>query len=462
MSFDLAIEVRGVSKSFDLAASPLSRLRSVFAEALGLRTFTAQPEKTARRFEALKNVSFDVRRGETLGIVGRNGSGKSTLLQIVCGTLRASQGSVRTAGSIAPLLELGAGFNPNFTGRENVFLNAALLGLTREQIRDRFAAIEAFADIGAFIDRPVRTYSSGMFVRLAFATAIHTEPDILVIDEALSVGDEAFQRKCFSRIEDIKAAGGTILFVSHGAQTVLELCDRAILLDRGSKVSEGPPKGVIADYQKLLSLPEDEAMRFRAEMAMRGEGGHAADNPAAGAISDGGGQDALQAFFDPELRSQSVVEYPSKGVSISGSRITTPDGEPVNCLVRGERYVYRYEVRFDAAMQDIAFGMYVKTPTGAGLGGGSTEQVKAQRLAEAEAGDRFTVSFPFTCALTPGVYFTNSGVYGPSPDGRDFLHRVLDATAFRVQPELESLAYGPLDLSVSCSLEPVSPSREAS
>ena len=208
-----AIEVSGLTKSFPVYKRPHHRLMQMLSRHNKRRWF--------QEFTALRNVSFSIGRGETLGIVGRNGSGKSTLLQIICGTQSPTKGRVSVHGRVAALLELGSGFNPEFTGRENVFLNGMVLGLTEDEVADRFQIIADFAEIGDFMERPVRTYSSGMYVRLAFAVAINVTPDILIVDEALSVGDEAFQRKCFARIEQIREQGATIVFVSHSASTVM-------------------------------------------------------------------------------------------------------------------------------------------------------------------------------------------------------------------------------------------------
>ena len=240
---DVAIRVRGLTKHYQIYDRPEDRLK---------QTLFRNRRQFYRQFTALDSVDFEVRRGETVGIVGRNGSGKSTLLQIIAGTLTPTAGEARVAGRVAALLELGAGFNPEFTGRENVYLNAAIMGMSREEVDRRFEQILEFSEIGDFIEQPVKTYSSGMFVRLAFATAINADPDILIVDEALSVGDEAFQRKCFQRIEQIQAAGGTILFVSHSTQSIINLCSRAMLLDRGQLIAVGPPKDLISYYVRML------------------------------------------------------------------------------------------------------------------------------------------------------------------------------------------------------------------
>lgn len=220
---NIAIRFHEVTKDFSVFDDPRLRL----AKAMGFAN------SSERMFRALDAVSFEVRAGETLGIVGRNGAGKSTLLQILCGTLTPTSGSVEIRGRFAALLELGAGFNPDFTGRENVYLNASLLGLSKQEIDQRFDAIREFADIGDFFDRPVKVYSSGMYVRLAFSVAVHTEPDVLIIDEALSVGDIRFQMKCLARIEHLRQSGATILFVSHSLEQIKRFCQTAVWLEGG-------------------------------------------------------------------------------------------------------------------------------------------------------------------------------------------------------------------------------------
>ena len=238
MSFDIALSVQNLSKCYQIYAQPHHRLlQGIFPR-----------RKYFREFWALRDISLDVKRGEVLGIIGRNGAGKSTLLQAICGTVMPTSGTISKAGRVAALLELGAGFNPEFTGRENAFLNAAILGMTRAEIDPRFDDILAFADIGDFIDQPVKTYSSGMFVRLAFAVAIHVSPDVLIIDEALSVGDFAFRNKCIERIQVLMSQGVTILFVTHDISTLQLICSRVIWLDRGEIRAMGDPISVSQDY----------------------------------------------------------------------------------------------------------------------------------------------------------------------------------------------------------------------
>ncbi len=252
MSFnDVAISVQGIHKRYEIYANPRDRLKQFLLPRLQ-RSAGRMPQQYFREFWAVKDVSFQIKKGETVGIIGRNGSGKSTLLQMICGTLTPTSGTVETRGRIAALLELGSGFNPEFSGRENVYLNAAVLGLSKQDIDRRFDAIAAFADIGPFIDQPVKAYSSGMLARLAFAVAVEVDPDVLVIDEALSVGDMAFQEKSFTRMKRIRDAGTSILFVSHSPSAVRNFCDRAIWLDKGHMRAIGERLSVCDQYQHAM------------------------------------------------------------------------------------------------------------------------------------------------------------------------------------------------------------------
>lgn len=445
MSSEMAITVTNLGKCFHIYDKPRDRLMQMFAR--GRKQYF-------REFWALNEVSFEVKKGETVGIVGRNGSGKSTLLQLICGTLNPTHGSIVTNGRIAALLELGSGFNPEFSGRENVYLNAAVLGLSRAETDARFADIEAFAEIGEFIDQPVKTYSSGMMVRLAFAVAINVDPQILIVDEALSVGDELFQRKCFARIEAIKASGATILFVSHSGSTVVELCDRAILLDSGEKLIEGVPKNVLGKYQKLLYAPQDKVAGIREEIAQ----GAAAHKPADVASPHDASQpqpveaENMGAFHDPHLVSQSVLSYESHGALIESPTITNLAGERVNCLQRGKTYRYTYQVRFDIGAAAVRFGMMIKTVSGTELGGAVSAANSQDALSIVNKGDVVQVEFNFQCQLNPGTYFLNAGVAGVVGDGETYLHRLLDACLFRVLPVSNQTATGTIDFNCICDI----------
>ena len=243
---DIAIRVTNLSKRYEIYGNPRDRLKQFVLPRLQ-RQAKQPPKQYFREFWALKDVSFEVKKGETVGIIGRNGSGKSTLLQMICGTLHPTSGSIQTHGRIAALLELGSGFNPEFTGRENVYMNASVLGLSNEEIDERFADIVSFADIGEFIEQPVKTYSSGMMVRLAFSVIAHVDADILIVDEALAVGDAFFTQKCMRFLRNFMKTG-TVLFVSHDTGAVVNLCSKAVLLNRGQVTEIGTPKSVTEQY----------------------------------------------------------------------------------------------------------------------------------------------------------------------------------------------------------------------
>lgn len=246
-SNDIAIKVTNLSKRYEIYSTPRDRLKQFLLPRLK-KLIGHQPKQYFKEFWAMRDVSFEIKKGETIGIIGRNGSGKSTLLQMICGTLSPTHGEVEVKGRIAALLELGSGFNPEFTGRENIHMNAAVLGLNTEEINSSFNDIVEFADIGDFIDQPVKTYSSGMFVRLAFSVAIHVQPDILIVDEALSVGDISFRNKCMEVIRGMVARGVTILFVTHDLGTLQLLCSRVLWLDHGRLISSGDPVRISQDY----------------------------------------------------------------------------------------------------------------------------------------------------------------------------------------------------------------------
>jgi lipopolysaccharide transport system ATP-binding protein len=444
MSSESVIDVRSLDKRFPVYEKPHHRLFQMLSFGDGRSWY--------REFEALRSVNIAINKGETVGIVGRNGSGKSTLLQIICGTLAPSAGEVDVRGRVAALLELGAGFNPEFTGRENVFLNGAVLGLQRQEVEHKLADILAFAAIGDFIDRPVKTYSSGMYVRLAFAVAIHVEPDVLVVDEALSVGDEAFQRKCFSRIEKLRQSGCTILFVSHAASAVIELCDRAILLDAGEVLADGAPKAVISRYQRLLYAAEDRVPQLRQELKdeclaldteVPDRPVHAATSLEALAAEPEQGDD--QAYFDEGMLSQSALAYVSQGAVIDDPHIETLLGARVNVVSAGDRYVYTYRVRFERGVTAVRFGMLIKTLTGVELAGAVSSRTE-QTLEWIEPGSEITVRFEFQCRLSPGVYFMNAGVQGCVGEEETYLDRRIDVVMFRVMAKPDRLNTGFIDL----------------
>lgn len=330
-----AIRAQGLGKCYHLYKQPQDRLKQFLS--FGRRHYF-------REFWAVRDVNVTVRAGEVIGIIGRNGAGKSTLLQMVCGTLRPSHGEIEMGGRIAALLELGAGFNPEFTGRENVWMNAAILGLTQQQIADRFDAIVDFSEVRDFIDQPVKTYSSGMFVRLAFAVAVHVDPDILVIDEALSVGDGNFARKSFERIMALKDAGKTILFCSHSLFQVEAICDRVFWLEAGAIRAEGVPADVVASYKTFLDglrAPAGAEATFVAE-----ERGDAAESMPA-AVSSATHFERVEVFVDGKSGKRLDVASRASTVEIEvhygftpdmptphiGIALTLADGTPVTSAI---------------------------------------------------------------------------------------------------------------------------------
>jgi len=445
---EVVIKARGLGKDFRVYAKPGDRLLELLA---------GKPRHQV--FRALGDVDLDIRSGETVGIVGRNGSGKSTLLQLIAGVLRPSRGSIDVRGRVAALLELGSGFSPDFSGRENVLLNGQVMGLRRSEIEGRFERIERFADIGSFIDQPVRTYSSGMLVRLAFAVAINSDPDVLIIDEALAVGDEAFQRKCFARIEEIRDAGATILFVSHSAASVVNLCDRAYLLDQGDLLLAGRPKDVVARYQRLVHAPIEQREQIREQIRAWVPDWQTQSEPVPTAVAPAGELAAsaeirewpLEAVerFEPGLVPESTVDFVPDGARIHDLRLCSPDGRDLNVLVPGNPYVLRFRVTFEREARAVEMGMAIKSVDGIVLFGQSSHG-RAGFLPQVAAGTVLEVEFRFLTRLRPGTFFLNVGCQALSEAGgeRVFMHRIMDAACFRIEGmATDRFAVGYYDLS---------------
>jgi len=447
MSSKPAIRVANLSKCYQIYDKPQDRLKQSLWR--GRKQFF-------REFWALRDVSFEINWGETVGIIGRNGSGKSTLLQMIAGTLAPSDGVVEVNGRVAALLELGSGFNPEFTGRENVYMNASILGLGEEEIDRRFDEIVAFADILEFIDQPVKTYSSGMMVRLAFSVAINVEPQILIVDEALSVGDELFQRKCFARIRAIQETGATILFVSHSAHSVVELCNRAILLDQGELLLSDVPKAVVSRYHKLIYAPAEKREMLREEIRRQIVSPSGDGSEKSGSKSPPPGTPATAVEYDPHLVPQSTVCYQQQGAEILNPMIQSTDGRQVNQLVTGHEYVCAYSVLFKQDAYAVRFGMLIKTTSGFEIGGVSTTGA-GDEFEYIENGSIATVKIRFRCLLNPGVYFVNVGCSGMAGGEITFLHRIVDAVVFRVQPEAGSSRTGVVDFLFQPSVDRVPP-----
>lgn len=440
MSSDIAIKVKNLSKCYQIYNKPRDRLLQMLMR--GHRQYY-------REFWALKDVSFEIKKGETVGIIGRNGSGKSTLLQMVCGTLNPTSGIIQSNGRIAALLELGAGFNPEFTGRENVYLKATILGLDKDEIDARFNDIAAFADIGQFVEQPIKTYSTGMVVRLAFSVAINVDPQILVVDEALAVGDELFQRKCFSRIQQIKKNGATILFVSHSGATIVSLCDRAILLEAGGKIAEGLPKKIVGHYQKMLYAPADKRAGIKEQIRKLEQSGVLFNSSKTSKVV----QASIQESFDPHLIPESTINYESNGVVIGEPKILTKNGEQVNNLIHCRTYIYEYLVTFKTDVNDVRFGMLIKTISGIELGGAVSAPSIGSGISFVESGSRYRVRFRFNSNLNTGTYFLNAGVLGQIGEKSDYLHRIIDIAMFRILPDRSRYATAIIDFSCIPEIE---------
>lgn len=436
-SNQIALKVENLSKCYNIYNQPQDRLKqSVYPR---IQRVTGKPVKTYfHEFWALRDVSFEVHKGETVGIIGRNGSGKSTLLQLICGTLTPTSGNVMTNGRIAALLELGSGFNPEFTGRENVYFNAAILGLTDAEVDERFDDIVAFADIGQFIEQPVKTYSSGMLVRLAFAVAINVDPQILVVDEALSVGDELFQRKCFARIETIKKSGATVLFVSHSASTVVQLCDRAILIEHGEQLLDGKPRYITKQYHRLMFSKDTDRNQLLNSLR------HGlSDNHSEGDYKNEI-EDSVSTSFVSEMASVSELKYSQNGGEIVHFEIQDDNGRKVNLIHSGFSGLVKLQVRFDQPFQDVAFGFHIKSVSGLELAGLSYPAPQAEFI-QVKAGSVVEVHWYVKFNFLPGTYFLTFGVRSSS-DGA-FINRVVDGMVVKIIEKENSPAFGLFDIS---------------
>lgn len=442
MSDDIAIKVEGLGKCYHIYDTPRDRLKQFVLPRLQ-KMIGRQPKQYFREFWALRDVSFEVKKGETAGIIGRNGSGKSTLLQMICGTLNATAGSIQTHGRIAALLELGSGFNPEFTGRENVYMNAAVLGLSGEEIDARFDDIAAFAGIGDFMEQPVKTYSSGMSVRLAFAVQASINPDILIVDEALAVGDERFQRKCFARIETLKAQGTAILFVSHAPDVVIQLCDKVMLLEGGRHLLSGEPTEVVKTYQRLIYAPENKKNELVREIEnSKCEKNDVAENLVPSKIENQ--IEGVGDLYDPSLIPESTVVYPQQGARIDSIEILNSEGRRVNILCRGGKYDFVVNGQFLADCEAVYFGVHIKNISGIEIAG-QRFPAESKTIRVVKKGERFRVVFHFNLGLLPGAYFVGGGVW--SATGSTCLHRVLDASMLKV------LANAPVHAFGHCNLE---------
>ena len=424
MSSDPVIHAEGLGKSYRLYATPRDRLKQLFA---------SSRRKYYREFSALSDVSFDVERGETVGIIGRNGSGKSTLLQIVCGTLQPSEGRVTTQGRIAAILELGAGFSPDFSGRENIFLNGYIVGLTQKEIEDRLDAICAFADIGDFIEQPIKTYSTGMVVRLAFAVMAHVDAEILVIDEALAVGDARFVQKCMRFLRGFKERG-TLLFVSHDTTAVSSLCDRVLWLDGGRVKALGPSKQVCEMYlENLLEAAQGASRDVDAPRpAIAGDRATGAPprDQRLDVIQAGGHRSDIEIFeFDPASAS-----FGRRGARIADVRLEHPGGERLAWAVGGETVAVTIDVEALEPLASPIVGFLVRDRLGQNIFGDNTFLTSHDQPLRLEAGERARARFEFDLPLLPPGNYSIAVAVAEGRQQEHVQHEwIHDALIFRVE-----------------------------
>ena len=428
MSSEIAIKVENLSKCYQIYGQPHDRLKQSIYPRLQ-RLVGKQPTQYFREFWALKDVSFEIKKGETVGIIGRNGSGKSTLLQMICGTLNPTRGNIQTNGRIAALLELGSGFNPEFTGRENVYMNAAVLGLSREETDARFDDIIAFADIGDFIEQPVKTYSSGMMVRLAFAVIAHVDADILVIDEALAVGDAVFTQKCMRYLRRFMEQG-TVLFVSHDTGSVSNLCQKAAWLDHGVMRMHDIAAEVIKAYAEYC-VQEIYGDSVKLD-SVRSE-----KSVSAQMIKNKVDQETKISFYEDIANSDG---WKTGAAEIQSVSIMQADGPPATTLAGGERLRLRIEVAVHQTLSSPIVGFFVKDRLGQSLFGENT-YTYVQPPCLVEAGEKIVAEFVFALPLLPnGEYSMTIAIADGDPYNHVQHHWLHDAVILHVQSP--KLRYG--------------------
>ena len=426
MDKDIAIKVQHLTKTYKLYDNPIDRLKE------SLHPFK---KKYHKDFYALNDVNFEIKKGETVGIVGKNGCGKSTLLKIITGVLTPTSGKVTVHGKISAILELGAGFNPEMTGLENIYLNTSINGMNKAQTDKIIDDIVGFAELGEFIHQPIKTYSSGMKARLAFAVSINVEPDILIVDEALSVGDAAFARKCFAKMEEIRSKGATILFVSHSEGSVVALCNRAIWISSGQDIIDGTPKLVTGLYMKHINNKNIEKSKIEREYKNLSvdkenkhseiESGYKNNQKASEQEQPIQSSSSNEEFYDPALKPKSTISYEEKGARISDVKVTTMDGQEVNVLVQGGEYVYSYNVEILTSKESVHMGMHMKDAKGTILMG-STYPSKDEFISLSSG--KYSVSFDFINLFNISEVFCSAGVKNSKGE---FVHRVIDNYIFK-------------------------------
>lgn len=449
MSKENAISIEHVSKMYKLYDRPSDRLK----DSLGLAK-----KKNYREHYALSDVNFSIRKGETVGIIGTNGAGKSTILKIITGVLSPTSGRVVTDGRISALLELGAGFNYEYTGIENIYLNGTMMGFSDQEIKERMDDILSFADIGDFIYQPVKTYSSGMFVRLAFAVAINIDPEILIVDEALSVGDVFFQAKCYRKFEDFKKEGKTILFVSHDLGSISRYCDRVVLLDHGTKLAEGAPKEMVDLYKRILVHQGPEDMKQaagggdgEAKTGSRVGGENAGIR--AGAAGDSSATDGAGAihWITPFEMNPNTLEYGDKRAEMLGFQLFDQNGVPTNAIEKGTRLTMKVRVRYNEDLEDPIFAYTIKDMRGTEITGTNTmfEQIA---VPPKKAGETDIITYVQNVDLQGGEYLISFGLTGYR--GGEFVvyHRLYDVCSLTVISKKNTVGF--YDMNSVITVEP--------
>lgn len=415
MQKNIAVKLQNISKVYKLYEKPADRLK----EALHPLN-----KKYHKNFYALKNINLEIKKGEVLGIVGVNGAGKSTLLKIISEVLTPTSGRVNVHGRINAILELGSGLKPEMTGKDNIKLNLLINGIEQDQERITQEIID-FADIGEHINQPVKTYSSGMSARLGFGLATVTDPDILIVDEVLAVGDDLFKRKCYARIEKFFKEGKTVIFVSHSAQSVIEFCSRAVLLYDREIIMDDMPKKVTDFYQKIIFSNNNE--KILNEVQRR----EVPVVKTAKKVSLKKEIEIDEKFYIEGLNIK-PTEYMNYDVDIFDVMILNEDGNKVNILETGKKYVYTYKARFLINAIDVGFGMQIKTEKGLKIT--SSGSVKhGCTIKKAKIGDVFDIKWSFVCVMLEGMYFTNVGITSIIENERVIINRLVDAYVFKVK-----------------------------
>lgn len=422
-----AITVSSLSKCYQIYSQPHHRL---------MQMVTGQKRQYFREFWALKDVSFSANRGETIGIIGPNGSGKSTLLQIITGTLASTAGDVEVKGKISALLELGAGFNPDFSGRENIYLNGAVLGLSREEVEAHFDAIVEFSGIGDFIDQPVKTYSSGMYVRLGFAVSVGVNPDVLIVDEALSVGDIRFQRKCFQKLDQLRDNGTTVLFVSHSPEAIINHCNRALLLKKGRVEEIGVPRDVVNKYVEYMVTTQSEDQPDNQRKIKSKQKPQPTFD-----IDD-------LCHLQPGYNSTEYRWGDGRAV-IYNYRIGSSDSSKSATVVQGDTVEIEVDIHFTSGVESVVYGIDIRTVQGVQVFGTNTLH-KGSEIGSKKEGEQVQVKFAFPLNLVAGDYFVSLGVATQLDDGAvEPLDRRYDLIHIAIQERLPAFGLAYLETTIS-------------